>query len=113
MSFLPLVRLWLWISALASVAGWILSALGQLNRPGYAAFFAVFAFADQPLLPSKVFLVAQPVTTAALAVLLLWTGKTSWSVSLAGHLAAFFVAERLCEIVDLYHLMVFPQLSPW
>ena len=43
MSFLPLVRLWLWISALASVAGWTLSALGQLNRPGYAAFFAVFA----------------------------------------------------------------------
>jgi len=43
MSFLPLVRLWLWVSALASVAGWTLSALGQLNRPGYAAFFAAFA----------------------------------------------------------------------
>ena len=43
MSFLPLVRLWLWISVLASVAGWTLSALGQLNRPGYAVFFAAFA----------------------------------------------------------------------
>ena len=43
MSFLPLVRLWLWISVLASVAGWTLSALGQLNRPGYVVFFAVFA----------------------------------------------------------------------
>jgi hypothetical protein len=43
MSFLPLVRLWLWISVFASVAGWILSALGQLNRPGYAAFFVAFA----------------------------------------------------------------------
>jgi len=43
MSFLPLVRLWLWVSALASVAGWTLSALGQLNRAGYIIFFAVFA----------------------------------------------------------------------
>ncbi len=43
MSFLPLVRLWLWLSTLASVAGWTLSALGQLNRPGYAVFFAAFA----------------------------------------------------------------------
>ena len=43
MSFLPLVRLWLWISALASVAGWTLSALGQLHRAGYAVFFAAFA----------------------------------------------------------------------
>ena len=43
MSFLPLVRLWLWISVLASVAGWTLSAPGQLHRPGYAVFFAVFA----------------------------------------------------------------------
>jgi hypothetical protein len=43
MSFLPLVRLWLWISVFASVAGWTLSVLGQLNRPGYAAFFVAFA----------------------------------------------------------------------
>ncbi len=43
MSFLPLVRLWLWVSVLASAAGWILSALGQLNCPGYAACFAIFA----------------------------------------------------------------------
>ena len=32
----PLVRLWIWISAFASLAGWGLSALGQLNRTGYA-----------------------------------------------------------------------------
>ena len=35
MSFLPLVRIWIWVSVLASVAGWLLSALGQLNRVGY------------------------------------------------------------------------------
>jgi hypothetical protein len=43
----PLVRLWIWISAFASLAGWTLSALGQLNRAGYAlalAAFAVFIF---------------------------------------------------------------------
>ena len=43
MSFLPLVRLWLWVSALATAAGWLLSALGQLNRPGYIAVFCVAA----------------------------------------------------------------------
>ncbi|MEI8288100.1 MAG: hypothetical protein WCH99_01395 [Verrucomicrobiota bacterium] len=36
MSFLPLVRIWLLVSALASAAGWILSALGWLNPAGYA-----------------------------------------------------------------------------
>jgi len=40
-SFLPLVRLWLWVSVLASAAGWILSALGWLNRGGYVVFFAL------------------------------------------------------------------------
>jgi hypothetical protein len=48
MSFVPLVRLWLWISAFASAAGWTLSAFGQLNRIGYGiAFiaFAIFTFA--------------------------------------------------------------------
>jgi len=39
----PFVRLWLWISAFASLAGWGLSAAGQLNRAGYAVAFAVFA----------------------------------------------------------------------
>src|SRR5882762_8793290 len=42
MSLLPLVRIWIWVSVLASAAGWILSALGQLNRGGYVAFF-IFA----------------------------------------------------------------------
>ena len=46
MSFLPLVRIWIWVSVLASLAGWLLSALGQLNRVGYAIFgvVAVAAF---------------------------------------------------------------------
>jgi hypothetical protein len=43
MSFLPLVRIWVWVSVLASVAGWLLSALGQLNEAGYAVFWAVGA----------------------------------------------------------------------
>jgi len=43
MSFLPFVRLWIWISAFATLAGWALSLLGQLNRPGYAVAFAAFA----------------------------------------------------------------------
>ncbi|HWD93219.1 MAG TPA: hypothetical protein VG938_12820 [Verrucomicrobiae bacterium] len=36
--FLRLVKLWIWLSALASVAGWSLSALGMLNKTGYALF---------------------------------------------------------------------------
>lgn len=36
MSCIPLVRIWILLSALAGVAGWTLSALGQLNRGGYA-----------------------------------------------------------------------------
>jgi len=38
MSFLPLVRAWIILAALASAAGWVLSALGQLNGLGYAVF---------------------------------------------------------------------------
>ena len=30
------ITFWIWLSALASAAGWTLSALGQLNRGGYA-----------------------------------------------------------------------------
>jgi len=41
--FLRLVRGWIWLSALAGLAGWSLSALGQLNRTGYACFFAAVA----------------------------------------------------------------------
>jgi hypothetical protein len=43
MSSLPLVRVWLWGSVLASVAGWVLSALGQLNGAGYGVFCVVGA----------------------------------------------------------------------
>ena len=38
-----LVEVWLWISVLANAAGWILSALGQLNRTGYIVFFGITA----------------------------------------------------------------------
>jgi hypothetical protein len=41
MSLLPLVRIWIVISVLASAAGWILSTVGGLNRIGYLAFFAL------------------------------------------------------------------------
>lgn len=34
-------KLWIWVSVLASLAGWSLSAMGELNRPGYGVFFAV------------------------------------------------------------------------
>ena len=40
---IPLVRLWIWISAFASLAGWMLSVLGQLNRAGYTVSFLIFA----------------------------------------------------------------------
>lgn len=43
MSLLPLVRIWLAISVLASVAGWGLSAAGLLNRGGYLAAAAAGA----------------------------------------------------------------------
>lgn len=42
MSFVPFVRLWLWVSAFAVAAGWTLSTLGQLNRTGYTIAFAAF-----------------------------------------------------------------------
>jgi len=38
-----LVEVWLWISVLANAAGWILSALSQLNRTGYIVFFGITA----------------------------------------------------------------------
>jgi hypothetical protein len=39
----PFVQLWIWISMFATLAGWILSAFGQLNRGGYAVAFVLFA----------------------------------------------------------------------
>jgi hypothetical protein len=45
MSLLPLVRLWIWISVMASMAGWALSAIGQLNRKGYVVCLVVGAIA--------------------------------------------------------------------
>ncbi|HTX21913.1 MAG TPA: hypothetical protein VMD27_08680 [Candidatus Aquilonibacter sp.] len=57
MSFLPLVRFWIWVSAFATLAGWTLSALGQLNRPGYAVSIAAFVlfifFRRKDLVPRR------------------------------------------------------------
>ena len=39
MDFLRPVKLWIWLATLTSLAGWTLSALGQLNRTGYLLFF--------------------------------------------------------------------------
>ena len=41
--FVRFVRGWIWLCALAGLAGWSLSALGQLNRTGYVVFFAAVA----------------------------------------------------------------------
>ena len=41
MSFLPAVKIWIWISVFASLAGWALSAFGFLNRIGYAVLGVV------------------------------------------------------------------------
>ena len=54
MSLLPLVRIWIIIAALASAAGWVLSALGQLRPAGYAVCAGLgliwFIFARRGLL---------------------------------------------------------------
>ena len=44
MSFFPAVKIWIWVSVFASLAGWTLSAFGQLNVLGYAIFSVVAAF---------------------------------------------------------------------
>src|ERR1051326_9110178 len=43
MSFLPLVRIWIVLSALASATGWLLSAIGHLDRVGYFIVFGCAA----------------------------------------------------------------------
>lgn len=55
--FARLVKLWIWVSALASLAGWTLSALGMLNKAGYAVFAgvvvaAILFFGKRPLFHS-------------------------------------------------------------
>lgn len=61
----------------------------------------VFAFSDKPLFPPRLMLTLQPATTALLVILLLWGGKVNWTLSLAGHLVAFFVAAMVCH-AELY-----------
>ena len=86
MSFVPLVRLWIWISVFASAAGWTLSAFGQLNRTGYSICFiafVIFLFAGRKELgfvcPAKSFCLKKflrrfrrplPLCLAVLAVLI-------------------------------------------
>lgn len=41
MSFLPIVKGWLWVSTAAVLAGWLLSAFGSLNLAGYAISAAI------------------------------------------------------------------------
>ena len=41
MSFLPAVKFWIWVSVLASFAGWALSLIGQLNAIGYSVLGVV------------------------------------------------------------------------
>src|ERR1043166_6319437 len=41
MTWVPIVKAWIWISALATLAAWVLSAAGQLNRIGYVVFFGL------------------------------------------------------------------------
>ncbi len=53
MSFPRLLKLWLWFSVAATTAGWILSAVRELNRGGYLVFLGLAAlslfFARRPL----------------------------------------------------------------
>jgi hypothetical protein len=42
MSQRPVLQLWLWASIFATLAGWTLSALGELNRIGYTIAFLLF-----------------------------------------------------------------------
>jgi hypothetical protein len=63
----------------------------------------VFAFTDKPVVSARLMLGVQPLTVAILAQLLLWTSKIDWGLSLAGHLAGFFVAAMVCQ-GQLYRL---------
>src|ERR1043166_5116448 len=50
MSFLPAVKLWIWTSVVASLAGWLLSLVVQLSVIGYVIFgFVVLVVALQVL----------------------------------------------------------------
>jgi hypothetical protein len=71
----------------------------------------VFAFSDKPLLPASGVLALQPFTTAVLVALFLWTGQLNWTLSLAGHLTAFFVAAMVCQS-ELYRRRPAPEASP-
>src|SRR5262249_55228721 len=52
----------------------------------------VLVFSDRPAVSERAMLLLQPVTVAALAVLLIWGPKSNWGVALIGHLFVFFTA---------------------
>ena len=83
---LPCVRLWLWVSAFASLAGWALSAAGQLNRAGYAvgfAAFAVFIFVFRNGLTAKSTVQSPQPTVPGVQPVRLWTLDSGlWTKSL-------------------------------
>ncbi len=61
MLFLRAVQFWIVVSALASVAGWTLSAAGMLNKTGYVIFAALVAVAVFVFCKSSLFAPLSPV----------------------------------------------------
>jgi hypothetical protein len=60
MSFLPAVKLWIWISVLASLAGWLLSLVAQLSFGGYLVFAFVALVVIAQLLAAQRAAAARP-----------------------------------------------------
>jgi len=61
MSFLPAVKLWIWVSVLASLAGWLLSLVAQLSLAGYIAFGVLAAVVLLQLQAQRAPVVRKPV----------------------------------------------------
>lgn len=59
----------------------------------------VLAFTDRPLVPLAWWLKLQPFAIALLVGLLLLDLVLNWAASLLGHLAAFFVAAMICQML--------------
>ena len=59
----------------------------------------VLAFTDKPPLRFEWLLRAQPLSIAGLVALLFLEAAIPWSISLAGNLAAFFIAAMICQML--------------
>ena len=57
----------------------------------------VLVFSERPAISERTMLLLQPVSIAALVVLLLWGAKANWGLALIGNLFAFFVAAMVCH----------------